>query len=100
MLVDERPASLGVALGADRILICRGFQVLLTERAMDIVAVAALHQPFLNFVMERLRECRLHIAVACEAQARLRRRPQQIHRCSGVVNAMAARAAHTRLAVR
>ena len=39
MLIHKRPARLGVALGADRILIGRGLQVVVPERAVRIVAV-------------------------------------------------------------
>jgi len=38
---------------------------------MRVVAVCALHQPFVHLVMEGLAERRLHVAVAAKAELRL-----------------------------
>jgi hypothetical protein len=43
------------------------------ERAVRIVAIAALYQPLIHLVMERLSKCRLDIGVAAITELRLRR---------------------------
>jgi hypothetical protein len=72
VLEDEWPARLRVALGADRILIGRGLQVVVPEGAVRIVAVAALHQAFIHLVVEGHIERRLHVGVALKAERGLR----------------------------
>ena len=72
MLKGEWPCGLGVALGADRVLIGSRLQLLGFECAMRIVTVAAGQQPFIDLVMERLRERRFHFGVAGVAELRLR----------------------------
>ena len=46
-------------------------QFLLLEGAMRVVTIAASHQPFINFVMERLGKSRLDVSVAGIAELRL-----------------------------
>ena len=72
MLKDKRTCGLGVALGADRVLIGSRLQLLAFESAMRIVTIAAAQQPFIDFVMERLREGWFHVGVAGVAKLRLR----------------------------
>ena len=72
MLKDKWTCGLGVALGANRVLIGRRLQLLRFEGAMRIVAIATGQQPLVDFVMERLRERRFHVCVAGVAELRLR----------------------------
>ena len=72
MLKDEWTRGLGVALGADRVLISGRLQLLGFERAMRIVTIAAGQQAFIHFVMERLRERGFHVGVAGVTELRLR----------------------------
>jgi hypothetical protein len=60
-----------MALGADRILICRGLQVIVAEGSMRVVTIAALHQTFIHLVVKRHIEKGLDIGVALEAESRL-----------------------------
>ena len=71
MLVNERPTRLRVALGADRILIGHGFQVVVSEGAVRIVAVRTLHETFVHPVVKGHIEGRLDVCVALEAKGRL-----------------------------
>src|SRR6266702_2539498 len=64
MLIREGSRILRVALGADRVLVSGGLQVLVLERAVRVVAIAAFDQTLIHSVVERLRERRLHIRVA------------------------------------
>src|ERR1700685_924930 len=72
VFIDERPARLGVALGADRVLVGRGLQVVGSEGAVHVVAIAAHDQAFVHLVVERHIERRLRVGVALEAERRLR----------------------------
>ena len=72
MLKDKWTGGLGMAFRADRVLISRRLQLLGFEGAMRIVTIAAGQQPFIDFVMERLRERRFHVGVAGVAKLRLR----------------------------
>ena len=72
MFEDKRPARLRVALGADRVLVGGGPDVVVAEGAVNVVAVAALDQALIHPVMEGHVERRLHIGVALEAELRLR----------------------------
>jgi len=72
MLKDKWTGSLGVALGADRVLIGSRLQLLSFEGAMRIVTIAIAQQPLIDLVMEWLRERRLHLGVAGVAELRLR----------------------------
>ena len=60
---------------------------------MWIVAVGALHQPFLHLVMERHIELRLDVGVALEAKLRLGYLEQVLRILAGV-NTMAVHAAY------
>ena len=71
MFVNKRACSLGMALHADRILIGAGFEHLVLEGAVGIVAIGAFQHPLGDAVMEGLREGRLHIGVALVAERRL-----------------------------
>ena len=72
VFIDERPARLGVAPGADHVLVRRGLHVVGSEGAVHVVAIAALDQAFVHLVVERHIECRLCIGMALEAERRLR----------------------------
>jgi len=99
MFEHEGSACLCMALGADRILICCGFDVVVAEGAVNVMAVAALHQAFIHLVVEGLIERRLDIGVTLEAQLRLRCLQQTLFR-SGTMYAVAAEAAHAGLRMR
>lgn len=98
VFIDERPARLGVALGADRVLVGRGLQVVGLEGAMHIVAIAARDQAFLHFVVERHIERRLSVGVALEAERWLRSL-QQTFFFFALMNAVATDTADLRLGV-
>ena len=99
MLVNERPTRLRVALGADRILIGRGFQVVVSEGAVRIVAVRASHEAFIHPVVERHIEGRLDVRVALEAKGRLFGLEQDSFG-SSLMHGMAGDAAYVGLGVR
>ncbi len=92
---DERPARLGVALGADRVLVGRGLHVVGQEGAVHIVAIAARDQAFVHLVVERHIERRLNVGVALEAERRLRSFQQRFFFLV-LMNAVAANAAEVR----
>ena len=71
MLISKRSTFFHMALGADQVLLRRGAEVLLVERSMRIMAVGAMNQPLLNFVMERHVELRLGVGVTLEAKVGL-----------------------------
>jgi hypothetical protein len=56
MFEDERPLLVGVTLYARRIGTDSEFCLLLLETAVRIMAIAALHRPLEDLVMERLAE--------------------------------------------
>jgi len=95
---DERPARLGMALGADRVLVGRGLQVVGSESAVHVVAIAARDQAFVHFVVERHIERRLNVGVALEAESRLRSLQQRFF-FFALMNAVAADTADVRLGV-
>ncbi len=64
MLKHKWTRGLGMALGADRVLIGSRLQLRTFEGAMRIVTITAGQQPLIDFVMERLRERRFHVGVA------------------------------------
>ena len=68
VLVDKRPPRFRVALRADRILVRRRLHVVIPKRAVNVMAVAALHKPLIYLVMERRGKCRLDICVALIAK--------------------------------
>ncbi len=95
VFIDERPAGLGVALGADRVLVGGGLHVVGQEGAVHVMAIAALDQAFVHLVVERHIEGRLRVGVALEAERRLRNLEQRFF--LAVMNAVAAGTADVRL---
>src|SRR5271169_2575814 len=93
---DERPARLGVALGADRVLVGRGLHVVGSEGAVHVVAIAARDQAFVHLVVEGHIERRLSIGVALEAERRLRSLQQRFFFLA-LMNAVTADTADLRL---
>ena len=71
VLINKRPCFFRMALYTDGVPGDAALQFLLLEGAMGIVAIAASHQPFIHFMMERLRKSRLHVRVAGIAELRL-----------------------------
>ena len=67
----EGSARLGVAPGADGILIGGGANIVVAKGAVNVMAVAALEQALIHLVMEGLRERGLYICVARIAERRL-----------------------------
>jgi len=67
MLEHKGPTRLRMALGADCVLIGGGFDVVVAEGSMRIMAVTALHQAFIHPVMKGHVELWLHVGVALEA---------------------------------
>src|SRR5580698_1194233 len=96
VFIDERPARLGVALGADRVLVGRGLHVVGSEGAVHVVAITARDQAFVHLVVERHIERRLSVGVALEAKRRLRNF-QQVFFFLALMNAVAANTADLRL---
>jgi hypothetical protein len=88
-----------VALGADRILIGRGLQVVVSEGAVRIVAVRTFHEAFIHPVMEGHIEGRLDVCVALEAKGRLFGLEQD-RLGSSFMHSVAANAANVGLGVR
>src|SRR5450432_1075290 len=72
MLINERALLVGMALVADLVLACDSAQLVAFKSTMGIVAVAALHQPFIYTMVKRTCELCAHIHVT--AVAKLRRR--------------------------
>lgn len=72
MLVNERAAHIGVALGANRTLIGSGLQVVWTEGAVSVMAVGALDQALIHLVMNGHVELGFLLGVAAIAKRRLR----------------------------
>ena len=98
VFVDERTANLGVALGADGVLVGRGPHIVGAEGAVRVMTIAALDQAFLHLVVKRHIERRLSLGVALEAEPRLRCLQQFVFRA--LVDAVAADATDVRLGVR
>jgi hypothetical protein len=71
MLEYKRPTSLCVALGADRILIGCGLEVVIPEGAMRIMAVGTFDQSLVNLVVKWHIEVRFDICMALKAKGRL-----------------------------
>jgi len=94
----EGSARLGVTLGADRIHVGGGLNVIASECTVNIMAVAALQQSFIHLVMEGHGEGRLDVSVAAIAELGLRGLQQMLLN-SGIMNAMAAAATHATLGV-
>jgi hypothetical protein len=96
MLIHKGSSCLRVALGADRILIGCGFELIGKESAVSVMAVATLDQTFVHPVMERHVERWLYIGVTFEAEGRLCGDQQRCIR-RRLMNAVAAEAAYSRL---
>lgn len=99
MFVDEGTCILLVALDAHHIILRGGFRHAFLECAVRIMAVGALHQTFVNLVVEGLGEGWLHVFVAGIAERRLflGKQERAIFR---LVNTVAIDAAYFRLAMR
>jgi len=98
VFVYKRTGRFSVALGADRIHLRGGSQVLPAKRPMRIMAVSALDQALFHLVMERHVELRLDVGVALEAQLRLRDL-EQVILVFAHVNAVATDAAYVGFAM-
>ena len=68
MLVHKRPGLFCVALKAHRILRGSGPQLARQESAMRIMAIAALHEPFVNTMVKSARELLLCFEMAAVAK--------------------------------
>jgi len=99
VLVHKGSARLGVALGADGILIGRSPEVVGLEGAVRIVAVAAADRAFIHRMVEGHIEGGLLIAVALEAELGLFCLKQLLGRFRSV-DAVAAQAADVRFGMR
>lgn len=99
MLVDKGSARLRVALGADHVLIGRRLQIVVPESAVNVMAVAALHQAFVHAVVKRHIEGRLNLGVALKAEHGLSSL-QQFFLIVATVNTVAAHATYARLGMR
>jgi hypothetical protein len=99
VLEDEWPARLGVALGANLILIGGRPEVVVPECAVWIMAVGAAHEPFIHLVMERHVEGRFYIGVALKAERGLRSFEQLLVARAGM-HAVATGAANIGLGMR
>ena len=71
MLKGKWAGSVGVALGADHVLVVSRSQLLALESAVRIVAIRAAHQALIDLVVKGLRESGTDILVAGEAKSRL-----------------------------
>jgi len=94
MLIHEGTSGFGVALHAYHIARDTAVQAFLFECSMRIVAIAAVHQPLVHFVMKRLRESWLYIRVAAIAELWLRNFEKALL-ARKFVNAMATCTAHS-----
>ena len=68
MLERERTTHVGVALGADHVLVSGGLEIVVPEGAVNVMAVAALDQSLVHLVVEGHAESRLHVGMALEAE--------------------------------
>ena len=71
VFINKRACLFRMALYADGVAGDAASQFLLLEGAVGVVTIAAGHQPFINFMVERLRKCRLDVSVAGIAELRL-----------------------------
>jgi len=99
MLIHERSTRLCVALRANRILVRGRFQIVVAERPVHVMAVAATHQALIHLVVKRHCKRWLDTRMALVAEVRLRRHQQRRIR-NRLVDAMAAQATHPRLGMR
>jgi hypothetical protein len=68
VLIDKGSGGQRVAFGARHKLPCGRRQRILSQGAVRIVAVCALHHSLLNLVVEGHGELRLYVAVALKAE--------------------------------
>jgi len=68
MLEYKRPCLICMALKAHRILRGSGSQLARQESAMRIMAIAALHEPFVNTMVKSARELLLCFEMAAVAK--------------------------------
>ena len=73
VFVHKGAARFGVALGADRILIGGGLDVVVSECAVRVMAIAAFDDALVHLVVEGHVERGFDFGVATEAEVRLRR---------------------------
>jgi hypothetical protein len=85
---NKRPLFVCVALKADCILRRRSPHLVGLDRAVDVMAIAALDQPFIHAMMERHVELRFLLQMAPIAKLGLGLYEQKL-RCCGVVRRMA-----------
>ena len=71
VLINKRTCFFRMALYADGVPGDAASKLLLLEGAMRVVTIAASHQTFINFMMERLRKSGLDVSVAGIAELRL-----------------------------
>lgn len=98
VLIDERTGGLRVALDAYGILLGGGLEALLLKGAVRIVAIRALNQSLVHFVVERHGKLRLDVGVALEAESGLGSLEQGFVARAGV-NAVATDAAYIAVTV-
>ena len=89
MFIYEWAGRFCVTLRADGILVRARLEQLVLKCAMRIVAIAALHQSFIDLVMEGLSKCGLGFGVAAVTQLGIVKLEQVLFPL-GSVNAMAA----------
>lgn len=99
VLINKRTCLFRMALYTDGVPGDAAMQSFVLEGAVWIVAIAASHQPFIHFVMERLRKSGLHVGVAGIAELRLRKL-EKVVVASRFMNAVATYAAYARLSMR
>jgi hypothetical protein len=73
VLEDEWSPCLGVTLCANHILVSRRSQLIVSERPVRVVAVGALHQPLIHFVVKGLAEGGFNVRMTAETELRLGR---------------------------
>ena len=71
VFINKRACLFRMALYADGVPGDTASQFLLLEGAMRIVTIAAIHQSFIDLVMERLSKSGLDVSVAGIAELRL-----------------------------
>lgn len=99
MFIDERPERIYVALGTDGVLSRTQMDHLWLKRAMGVVAIGALNQPFRNPVVKGLHKCRINVGMALITEGGLLRLEQSSLRL-WLVNAVAVGATYKTLAMR
>ena len=98
VLKSEWTGFIGMAIEADLVLRRSGAQLLRDETTVLVVAIAAVNEPFIHFVVKGLGEIGTHIFVARIAQKWLRGL-QQLGLHFGSMNGMAINAADSVLYV-